>query len=264
MSAMAPASSMTRTKIELGKDGPGADYCSLVDVRRLCTSHPRCELSKVAMTDLKVLDATDILQVAALALSKASGEVTVLDDTHLLSAAQRRNLVIRARAVSHSGVMQPVIVKATRSPDYDALSGAAVENFGLGREFAASAYLSTLAPEQRHCARLLAGDAARGVLVFEDVQGGPHADCGSLVEPLLHGSAFAAGHALTKFAEALAHLHADTIGCNNTHHQTARAIFGTTCRRAPRGCPVEKLPMTWWAELVACHPLMNSKPYQCV
>ena len=216
------------------------------------------------MTDLKVLDATDILQVAAAALSKASGEVTVLDDTHVLSAAQRRNLVIRARAVSHSGVMQPVIVKATRSPDYDALSGAAVENFGLGREFAASAYLSTLAPEQRHCARLLAGDAARGVLVFEDVQGGPHADCGSLVEPLLHGSAFAAGHALTKFAEALAHLHADTIGCNNTHHQTARAIFGTTCRRAPRGWPVEKLPMTWWAELVACHPLMNSKPYQCV
>jgi hypothetical protein len=90
--------------------------------------------------------------------------------------------------------------------------------------------LAARAPERRHGARLLAGDPAGGILVFEDIGTG----LGSLVEPLLEGQAEAAERALIAYAVALGRLHADTVACADEHARALRAGFPTVRLPAAR------------------------------
>ena len=87
-------------------------------------------------------------------------------------------------------------------------------------------------------------------MVFEDL--GAHLT--SLVDPLLEGTAEEAEHALKLYATALGRLHADTVGCLDTHHETLQSVFGSGQPRRPLGWRVEKD-----AELVA-HRLGGTPP----
>jgi hypothetical protein len=171
---------------------------------------------------LRNLELHDVLDAAAEALSRATGAACRLHDAELLSNEQRRNVIVRARATRDGGPSQSVIVKATRSADYDPRSPAAFEDSGLIREWGATAYLATRAPARGHGARLLAGHVERGILVFEDLG----ANLGSLVGPLLEGSAEEAERALMSYAVALGRLHADTVGCADVHAEALKSILG--------------------------------------
>ena len=100
----------------------------------------------------------------------------------------------------------------------------------------ATAYLAARAPTAGHGSALLAGVVPSGILIFEDLG----SDLGSLVGPLLEGTAEDAERALTSYALALAGLHADTSGCLDAHHATFESIFGPGRTRRPRVWQVEK------------------------
>ena len=148
------------------------------------------------MTGLRDLDRAEVVRAAEAALSRTTGDAVAIRDAETLSGQERRNLILRGRL---SGAGRSVIVKATRAGDYDATSPNAFEAFGLVKEWAAPAFLAARAPAGRHGARLLAGDAGRGILVFEDIGAGS----GSLVEPLRDGGPEAAEGALIAYAVAL-------------------------------------------------------------
>jgi hypothetical protein len=100
----------------------------------------------------------------------------------------------------------------------------------------AAAYIAAQAPGRGHGATLLAGDVARGIVIFEDLGTG----LTSLVDPLLKGTAEEAERALKLYASALGRLHADTADCLRTHHEAFQSIFGAGRRRRPSGRRVEK------------------------
>jgi hypothetical protein len=179
-------------------------------------------------------DAGETIARAAAALSRATGCGVTLEDIQFLSGAERRNLVARAVARDDEGSARSVIVKATRSSDYDPGAEDALQASGLVREWVATAYIGETAPGREHGAALLAGDVAAGIMVFEDLG----KDLGSLVQPLLKGSAQEAENALASYARALGRLHADTLGCREPHHATYQAIFGARTRW-PSGWRVE-------------------------
>lgn len=186
------------------------------------------------MNDLRNLELHDVLDAAAEALSRATGATCRLADAELLSNEQRRNVIVRARAASDGGASQSIIVKATRSYDYDPRSPSAFERSGLIREWVATAHLATRVPVRGHGAQLLAGHVERGILVFEDLG----SNLGSLVEPLLEGSAEEAERTLMSYAVALGRLHADTVGCAKAHAEALRSIFGAEAESpvpSPRG-----------------------------
>ena len=180
------------------------------------------------------MDTADIFIRAAAALSREAGRLVRLEDIEPISNDKRRNLVARAVARDDRGQTRPVIVKATRSPDYDPAAEDALQASGLVREWVATAYIGAAAPGREHGAALLAGDVAAGVMVFEDLG----KDLGTLVHPLLKGTAQEAENALISYARALGRLHADTLGCLEPHHATYQAIFGARARR-PTGWRVE-------------------------
>ena len=103
------------------------------------------------------------------------------------------------------------------------------------REWTATAYIAAHADGRRHGAALLAGDVARGLLVYEDLG----ADRGSLAGVLQEGTAAAAEQALTRYAGALGRLHADTAGGAAAHHAAFQSIFGADRPRGPTGWRVE-------------------------
>src|SRR6185437_3759622 len=114
----------------------------------------------------------DVLACAASALSRASGDAVALDQVEPISGEWRRNFIARARACPPDGQARSVIVKMTRSPRYDPAAEKAFENFGLVREWTATAFIGARAPGRGHAPALLGGDVARGLMVFEDLGSG--------------------------------------------------------------------------------------------
>jgi hypothetical protein len=186
------------------------------------------------MDELRIIDVADIGARAAAALARAFGGRVTLDELAPISNERRRNFIARARAVDERDRVSSVIVKMTRLPSYDPAADNALASSGLVREWVATATIAARAPGGRHGAALLAGDVERGLLVFEDL-GSP----GSLVAPLLKGSAAEAEQALALYAAALARLHGDTADCLDLHRETFDAIFGAGRPRRPQGWRVE-------------------------
>jgi hypothetical protein len=174
------------------------------------------------MSGLRTVDIQEIVARAAEALSKASGGTVALDAVEVLSNEERRNVIARAAASYADGNTRSVILKATRSPNYNPKNENLLRVSGLAREWTACAFLAARASGRGHGSALLAGDVAGGVIVFEDL--GTHLT--SLVDPLLKGTAQEAEHALKLYAAALAHLHADAVDCLDAHHQTFQFVFG--------------------------------------
>jgi hypothetical protein len=187
------------------------------------------------MGELRTLDTGEVLLRAATALSQASGRSVKLERVQPLSKPARRNLIVRCLALDEDGGARPVIVKATRSPEYDPTADHALQASGLVREWVATALVSACAAGRDHGAALLAGDVETGVLVFDDLGAG----LDSLVDPLLRGTAEEAEHALVAYATALARLHGDTVGCLEAHHAAFQSIFGARRARRPPGWRVE-------------------------
>lgn len=188
------------------------------------------------MDELKRVDVDDIVAGAAAALARASGRTVALSDVETVSGEQRRNFIARARATYEDRSARSVIIKMTRSPRYDPASEKALESFGLVREWTATALIAAHAPGGRHGATLLAGDVARGLMVFEDLG----ADQRLLADVLQEGTAAEAERALARYASALGRLHADTAGCAEAHDATFQSIFGAGRPRRPMGWRVEK------------------------
>jgi phosphotransferase family enzyme len=188
------------------------------------------------MSRQRTVDVQEIIARAGEALSKASGDTVVLDQVEVLSNDDRRNFIARAAAGYANGSARSVIVKATRSPSYDAMDENVLQTSGLAKEWVTCAFLAARAPGRAHGSALLAGDVAGGIMVFEDL--GAHLT--SLVDPLLKGTAQEAEHALKLYATALGRLHADTVGCLDAHHETLQSVFGPGRTRRPPGWHVEK------------------------
>jgi Phosphotransferase enzyme family len=182
------------------------------------------------MNALRDLDQEEVLAAAEVALATSTGETVHIQDAQVLSDERRRNLILRGNAVGPGGQSRPIIIKITRLSSYDPGAENALDNSGLLKEWAATAFLSTQRPARRHSAMLLAGDAVRGLLVFEDLGAG----LGSLVEPLLHGSADEAERALLAYASALGRLHVDTAGHIVEYERTLRAVLPAIRRTVPR------------------------------
>jgi len=188
------------------------------------------------MTQLRAVDVHDVLAQAGNALSMVSGDMLKLDDAEVLSHDSRRNFIARAVARYADGGARSVIVKATRSSAYDPVATDLLQTSGLAKEWVACALLARRAPSRGHGAALLAGDITNGIMVFEDL--GSH--LGSLVDPLLKGTAQEAERALHLYATAVGRLHADTIGCLDAYHQTFESIFGSGRPRRAPGWRLEK------------------------
>jgi hypothetical protein len=187
------------------------------------------------MDDLRSLDLGEVILRAAAALSQASARAIRLEQVQPVSKPARRNLIVRCVAVDQDGKARPMIVKATRSRDYDPTADNALQASGLVREWVATALVSARGAGRDHGSALLAGDVGAGVLVFEDLGAG----LASLVDPLLRGTAEDAERALGSYATALARLHGDTVGCCDAHHATYESIFGTGRAHRPLGWRVE-------------------------
>jgi hypothetical protein len=194
------------------------------------------------MSQLHAVDVQEILTRAGEALSKASGKVLKLGNVEVLSEGDRRNFIARAAAHNVDGSARSVIVKATRSPTYSPTAANLLQASGLAKEWVACAFLAAHASGRGHGSTLLAGDVAKGVVVFEDL--GKHLP--SLIDPLLKGTAQEAEHALKLYATALGRLHADTISCLDAYQETFESIFGSGRPRRALGRSLKKE-----AELVA-------------
>ena len=188
------------------------------------------------MSDLRDLDLAEVVAAAEGALSSAPGGAVTLSEAQVLSDGQRRNLILRARALADDGVARSVIIKATRSTTYDPDAETVLQTSGLAKEWVASAYLAARAPAASHGAALLAGARQQGVLVFEDLG----ADLGSLVGSLLNGGADEAERALIAYARALGRLHTDTAGRREGYVETFESIFGAWRARRPPASWVER------------------------
>ncbi len=172
-----------------------------------------------------------IAEGAAAALSRAWQASVSLVDVTALSNEKRRNLILRATALRDGAPPRSIIVKATRAADFDPLATNAFEESGLVKEWAAVAFLAGHAPNGAHCPDFLAGDAAQGLVVFEDLG----ANLGSLVGPLLDGPADSARQALIAYAACLGRLHADTLGCTADHTAALRRFFPASAAPPPVG-----------------------------
>lgn len=170
------------------------------------------------------LPAERAAEIAAAALTRATGEPATLAAIEPLGEADRRNLVLRAHA-SVGARSRSVIVKASRASGHDPAAPDAFAVSGLVREWVARALLCE-APGGEGA--LLAGDAEHGLIVFEDLGRAP----GSLVGPLLEGTAAVAEAALASHAVALGRLHATTLGCAGRHAAILRDLFPAA--EAPR------------------------------
>jgi hypothetical protein len=182
------------------------------------------------MNDLRDLNQKDVVTAAQAALTRAMGGNLRIDGIETLSGEDRRNLILRGKAVHDSGEVRAIIIKATRSASYDPRSETAFRDSGLVKEWVATAFLAARAPGRGHGAALLAGDEAQGILIFEDLGAG----LDSLAQPLLHGTPEEAERALMAYASALGRLHADAAACTEDHAQALHAAFPSARRSAPR------------------------------
>ena len=168
---------------------------------------------------------------AAAALAHAWGTAVSLSDVTALSDDKRRNLILRASAVRDGMPPRSVILKATRASDFNPAAANAFEASGLVKEWTATTFLAGDAPDKGHCPAFLAGDATRGLMVFEDLG----ADLGTLVGPLLEGSATTAESALLAYAACLGRLHADTLDCTERHTAALHRAFPAAQALPPVG-----------------------------
>ena len=178
---------------------------------------------------------------AAAALSRAWDAAVSLTDITALSDDKRRNLILRASAVRDGMPPRSVILKATRASDFNPAAANAFEASGLVKEWTATTFLAGDAPDKGHCPAFLAGDATRGLMVFEDLG----ADLGTLVGPLLEGSATTAESALLAYAACLGRLHADTLDCTDRHTAALHRAFPAVQALPPVG------GKTWRCQVVA-------------
>lgn len=185
------------------------------------------------MTQYRAFTAEDATQAAAAALFQRSGEPVTIGNVQNLGGEERRNLIVRATATAPDGSLTGIIIKATRAAPYDPAAENIYEKSGLIREWAAT----TLLAAQGHAA-LLAADLTNGVLVFADY--GEHLT--SLVQPLLHGTAAEAEHALTAYARGLARLHAETIKCRDRHAQIIRDALPAAILPKPGHAWIDREP----------------------
>ena len=170
-----------------------------------------------------------IAECATAALSRSWQTSVFLADVTALSDENRRNLILRATALRDGTPPRSVIIKATRAAGFDAMAANAFSEWGLVKEWTAAVFLADRAPNGAHCPDFLAGDAARGLVVFEDLG----ADLGSLVGPLLNGPASRATQALIAYATSLGRLHADTLGCTADHAAALQRFFPASAVPSP-------------------------------
>jgi hypothetical protein len=181
-------------------------------------------------TDLKH-EQKRLTECAAAALSRSWQASVLLADVTALSDENRRNLILRATALRDGTPPRSVIIKATRAAGFDAMAANAFAESGLVKEWTAAAFLAGRAPNDGHCPDFLAGDAARGLAVFEDLGAG----LDSLVGPLLDGPAARARQALIAYATSLGRLHADTLGCTADHAAALQRAFPASAVPSPGG-----------------------------
>jgi hypothetical protein len=161
-------------------------------------------------TQYRAFTAEDAVRAAEVALARQHGGAFTIGEVRDLAEEARRNIILRASAIDAHGRARAIIIKATRSADYDPAAENAYAKSGLVKEWAAGMLLKH---RGARTATLLAGDISQGVLVFED-----HGEAlASLVRPLLHGSAAEAELALTAYAGALGELHMATLDCRTDH-----------------------------------------------
>jgi Phosphotransferase enzyme family len=172
-----------------------------------------------------------VAECATAALSRLWPVSVFLTDVTALSDENRRNLILRATVSRVGTPPRSVIIKATRATGFDAMAANAFAESGLVKEWTAAAFLADRAPNGTHCPAFLAGDAARGLVVFEDLG----ADPGSLVGPLLDGPADGARQALIAYAISLGRLHADTLGCTADHAAALQRFFPASRAPSPGG-----------------------------
>ena len=170
-----------------------------------------------------------VTECAAAALSRSWQASVLLADVTALSNEKRRNLILRATALRDGTPPRSVIIKATRATGFDAVAANAFAESGLVKEWTAAAFLAGRAPNGGHCPDFLAGDAACGLAVFEDLGAG----LDSLVGPLLDGPADRARQALIAYATSLGRLHADTLGCTADHAATLQRAFPASAAPSP-------------------------------
>jgi hypothetical protein len=181
-------------------------------------------------TDLKH-EQKRVTECAAAALSRSWQASVLLADVTALSDENRRNIILRATALRDGAPPRSVIVKATRAAGFDALAANAFAESGLVKEWTAAAFLAGRAPNGGHCPDFLAGDAAQGLVVFEDLGAG----LDSLVGPLLDGPAARARRVLIAYATSLGRLHADTLGCTADHAAALQRFFPASAAPSPGG-----------------------------
>ena len=125
---------------------------------RVAWQHASSWRTAKPMDDLRSLDLGEVILRAAAALSQASGRPIKIDQVQPLSRPDRRNLIVRCVAVDEDGKARPVIVKATRSRDYDPTADNSLQASGLVREWVATALVSAHAAADEYGAALLAGE----------------------------------------------------------------------------------------------------------
>jgi len=172
-----------------------------------------------------------VIASATTALTRRTEAAISLIDVVALSDDQRRNLILRATALSNDAPPRSVIIKATRAKDYDATSVDSFERSGLVKEWVATTFLTDHVGDKSHSAAFLAGDASEGLIVLEDLGAG----FDSLVTPLLEGTASAAEQALTAYAASLGRLHADTLDCARGHTRMLHRAFPASRAAPPVG-----------------------------
>ncbi len=170
------------------------------------------------MDDYRSFEDGEVAGWAEVALTQAFDMPVSLSRLERLSKDDRRNRVLRAQALI-GGNVRSVILKATRVTGYSAGAPDAFAASGLVKEWVARDLLKH--SPSHEASSLLAGDRANGLIVFNDFGAG----LSSLVRSLREGTAAEAEAGLAAYAQAMARLHAATIGCRQWHSHALAAAF---------------------------------------
>ena len=163
----------------------------------------------------------DVIAATEGALARASGLAVNLSCLETIRGDRRRHLIIRATATFSDGSRQRIIIKVTRSKDYDPRVDNALQKFGLLREWASTALLKPWADNGMRVSQFLGGDVDLGFMITRDFG----ADVTSLVGPLMGDKPCEAREAILAYATALGDLHATTVGCEDSYYDIVRATF---------------------------------------
>ncbi|MEM9441930.1 MAG: phosphotransferase [Pseudomonadota bacterium] len=163
----------------------------------------------------------DVIAATESALARTSGLAVNLSCLETISGDRRRHLIIRATATFSDGSAERIIIKVTRSKDYDPRADNALQKSGLLREWTSTALLKPWADTGMRVSQFLGGDVDLGLMITRDLG----ADVTSLVGPLMGDKPSEAHEAILAYARALGDLHARTAGCEDSYNDIARATF---------------------------------------